>query len=1046
MEFKKNKLGGRMWLVIILIGLAGQFAWAIENMYLNSYIEYLNFTAPAGEGFDTNLFIAITNALSAVTATVTTLLMGGLTDKIGRRKGFVAFGYILWGVATASFGLLNVTSSQNLIPIVMAASTAGMFVIIIDCVMTFFGSTSYDAAFNSYITKNVKESKRGKVEGILGIFPLVAMLLIFVGLNGLTTKEAGYRWDLFFYIIGGIVFLIGVISLFLIPKEPKAERKKEKYFSLLFEGFKPSVIKKNKVLYIYLVAYFISCVATQVYFPYLMIYIEKACNISNSGGSLITNFAIVMATALLLGSLFSVLICSRADKKGREKFLIPTLIIQMIGFVLMFFVPYIQDELIRTIYAAGSGLVLILGYVAFPSVLNSLVRTYIPKGKEGSFMGIRMIFVVALPMCVGPFIGSALNNAFGAEYFGTYGEKANLPTNWGYLVALGIMALAFIPVIINIVKTKKEVSLRNNSQLIHVSEEELKNIPEVPFAEYPRPQLVRPLFQILNGEWDFTINKTGELPAVYDKKIIVPYPVESPYSKVGYAPQIDEYLFYHRIIKVKQHHNGYRYLLHFNGVDQFAYVYAYGKLIYEHECGYTKFTVDVTDYIKNGEIDLVVKTLDLHDSSYLMRGKQSTDPHMYIYGTSSGIYKTVWLEEVPAKYIEKIEFSTDFEANKVLVNVITNTKDNQKVTIIIEEETYYIKPNTLTGIEIKNPKLWSFDSPYLYHVEVYYRDDRVSSYFGFRKVEAKMGDEKGIYINNKKVILNGLLDQGYYFPNGLTPKSYKDYEEDILNVKELGFNCLRKHIKVEEDYFYYLCDKFGLMVIQDIPNGGRRYAFWNTVFPRLSIKLFNKEKNINEKKLGNRSAEEKEKFIAEAHEIVKGLSSNPSIVIFTIFNEGWGEFEPNRVYQAVKSGSIINNHIFDVCSGWYLTDCNVLYSIHAYTLQTRKRSDNKFARPYFLSEFGGVGIKIDEHSYYDGVYTHLKAKNLDALNKKYKKLYSKLITNAKKGIGDGFIYTQLTDTEIEYNGIYTFDRELKLDKKMVQDLNHEINELFTTKE
>ena len=208
----QDKLGWRMWLIVVLIGLAGQFAWSIENMYLNTFIAYLNFTAEPAEKFDYNLLIAVTTALSAITATLTTLLMGGLSDKYRKRKIFITIGYILWGISTASFGLLNVNNATGLLPISMSAMTAAIMVIVVDCIMTFFGSTGNDAAFNSFITKNISEKNRAKVEGVLGILPLIAMLIIFVGLNGLTTEASGYRWDLFFYIVGAIVLLVGIIS------------------------------------------------------------------------------------------------------------------------------------------------------------------------------------------------------------------------------------------------------------------------------------------------------------------------------------------------------------------------------------------------------------------------------------------------------------------------------------------------------------------------------------------------------------------------------------------------------------------------------------------------------------------------------------------------------------------------------------------------------------------------------------------------------------------------------------------------------------------
>lgn len=455
-NIKNNKIGIRKWLIFIVIGLAGQFAWAIENMYLNSYITYLSFSASQSESFDYSLFIALTTAFSAITATITTLLMGGLTDKINKRKIFITIGYIVWGLSTASFGLFNENSDTSLLRIPMAASTAALMVIIVDCIMTFFGSTANDAAFNSYVTKNTDDSNRAKVEGVLSILPLIAMLIIFVGLNGLTTQAMGYRWDLFFYIVGGVVILVGIFSIFLIPKEDDVKKENEPYFRILLEGFKPSTIKNNKKLYLTLMAYFVYGVAVQVYFPYLMVYIERSCNIANSGEGFLTPFAIVMAVALLFGSALSVVIGIIADKIGKKKMIIPTFGILAVGLLMMFFVSYIEDNTLRTVYAAISGLVMILGYVSVPTILNAFVREYIPKGKEGSFMGVRMIFVVALPMCIGPFIGDALNKMTGETYTNEYEVTSYLPSNWNYIVALGILVLALIPVIFFIKSSKKE--------------------------------------------------------------------------------------------------------------------------------------------------------------------------------------------------------------------------------------------------------------------------------------------------------------------------------------------------------------------------------------------------------------------------------------------------------------------------------------------------------------------------------------------------------------------------------------------------------------
>ena len=455
----KSQVGVRMWFVFILVGLAGQFAWSIENMYLNTYITYLNFTSKDG-GFDYNLMIAITTAASAAVATLTTIFIGNLTDRIGKKKLFISIGYIIWGVATASFGLFNVNSSTSFI--VMSSFLAATIVVIIDCVMTFFGSSSNDAAFNAYVTSHVDDAKRGKVEGVLQILSLISMLIIFVGFNNLTTKQGGYRWDLFFYILGGIVSLVGIISLFLIPKEKDEGKKDTTYLGAVLDGFKPKTVVNNKKLYLILTIYFIFACAQQIFFPYLLVYIEKTCEISSTSTSFLSPFVIVMAVALIGGSALSVLVGILGDKFSKNKMIIPSLGIMFTGTLIMMFIPFVGDSSLRTFYACFAGLIMITGCIGVPTILNALVREYIPVGKEGSFMGIRMLFVVALPMCIGPFIGSALNNSFGKTYVGDFGVSSPLPSNYSYLVGSLFLLLTCIPLFFYFKEVKNE---KRNQQM-----------------------------------------------------------------------------------------------------------------------------------------------------------------------------------------------------------------------------------------------------------------------------------------------------------------------------------------------------------------------------------------------------------------------------------------------------------------------------------------------------------------------------------------------------------------------------------------------------
>lgn len=438
----KKGVGFRNWISFILIGLAGQFAWMIENMYLNKFIFSFG-------GSNYTDMITITVAVSAIIAALTTIFMGGLSDKIGRRKLFIIGGYILWGLATAGFGLIH--ASGNIGP-----TEAAIFVIILDGVMTFFGSTANDACFNSYVTKNVEDKNRGKVEGVLSILPLVTMLIIFVFMNGLTDKnsEGIAHWDIFFYIIGGIVLLTGIASIFLLPKE-KVVKSEEKYFSLLTEGFKPQTVKHNKMLYLVLLAYLVYGISTQIFFPYLTIYFQYSLGFEGM------DFSILFGCMLIIGSALTVVCGIVSDKIGKFKTLIPVAIISFIGFIIVYFVQAGQ-----LVFAIIAGIIMIFGYIGTGSVLNSILRELIPHGKEGVFMGIRMLFVVLIPMCTGPYIGQAITDNFATkQYVSEFGVKQNLPPAIIWIVGSLVFLLIFIPITFMLLLNKKNTRLeRKNNE------------------------------------------------------------------------------------------------------------------------------------------------------------------------------------------------------------------------------------------------------------------------------------------------------------------------------------------------------------------------------------------------------------------------------------------------------------------------------------------------------------------------------------------------------------------------------------------------------
>ena len=420
------KLKKRIWASLILIGLIGQFAWTIENMYFNVYLYNTISTDPAA--------IATMVAASAIAATLTTLLMGALSDKVAKRKPFICGGYILWGLATASFGFISVERAAAWFPAANAVALAAGMVVAMDCIMTFFGSTANDAAFNAYITDVTDSSNRGRAESVLATLPLISMLVIFGLFDGMTREG---RWQEFFLIFGLAVTATGILSIFLV-EEPKLEKKNEPYFSNIIYGFRPSVMKENGELYIALAAAGVFSIAVQVFFPYLIIYMQNYLKIEA--------YAIVLGVVLIVASIVSVSSGGLLDKLGRLRCVLPSAAIMLVGLILMFFAR-------GAVFVIIAGAVMMSGYMLVSAVLSATVRDHTPEGKIGMFQGIRMIFTVLLPMITGPYIGAAvIRNS--AETYTELGVVKSVPTPAIFLAAGAVLVLVVIPVSI-LIRRKK---------------------------------------------------------------------------------------------------------------------------------------------------------------------------------------------------------------------------------------------------------------------------------------------------------------------------------------------------------------------------------------------------------------------------------------------------------------------------------------------------------------------------------------------------------------------------------------------------------------
>lgn len=415
---QKTKLGGRFWLALTVFSLVGQVAWVVENMYFNVFI-YKMFHATAAQ-------ISLMVAASAVVATLTTILIGALSDRVGKRKIFICVGYLLWGISILSFALIRVDVISPMVSAGVAVTTVCVnLTILMDCVMTFFGSTANDAAFNAWVTDVTVPENRGRVETVLAIMPLVAMLMVFGALDGLT--QAG-NWRLFFLIVGGITCLGGVLGCFFI-REPDLPRGQGSYFANILYGFRPAVIRDNPRLYLSLAALGVYCMSQQVYMPYLIIYIQRFLGI--------TDYTLLLAGVLIVSSVLSVLAGRPIDRFGKLRCLVPAGILGFAGLVLMYFAR-------SQWFVLAAGIVMLGGGMVISACCNGLIRDYTPAGKAGLFQGIRIVFQVLLPMVTGPYIGAAVIRGTGMTYE-DLGTVKQVPTAEIFLAAAAALVLLAIP-------------------------------------------------------------------------------------------------------------------------------------------------------------------------------------------------------------------------------------------------------------------------------------------------------------------------------------------------------------------------------------------------------------------------------------------------------------------------------------------------------------------------------------------------------------------------------------------------------------------------
>ena len=545
-----------------------------------------------------------------------------------------------------------------------------------------------------------------------------------------------------------------------------------------------------------------------------------------------------------------------------------------------------------------------------------------------------------------------------------------------------------------------------------------------PWQAYPRPQLCRDSYVNLNGPWDFTVSENAALPETYDRTIAVPFCPESNLSGIGIHFPEGHSLFYRRECTLPEGFNRGRVLLHIGAADQIAEIYVNQIQVGTHVGGYEAMTFDITDALQAHNEFVVRVTDDLRDH-VLPYGKQVLKRGGMWYTPVSGIWQTVWLESVPQQYIAELDIQVTATAATV------TTVPALSGTVTLDGKEYPLE-NGIAVLTPENPRLWSPEDPYLYRFTVTAGEDQVESYFALRTLETKtVNGIPRLCLNGKPYFFHGLLDQGYW-PDGLfTPAAPECYERDILAMKALGFNTLRKHIKVEPEQFYYDCDRLGMVVFQDMVNNGDYSYLRDTVCPTVFSQF------RNDRRMHRDSATRKA-FLAGMETTVHQLKNHPCIVYWTIFNEGWGQFDSTPVYRQLKA--LDSSRFIDTTSGWFRGSETDVESLHIYFGSWDKL--RPCDKPLVLSEFGGYVFRVEAHLFNpDKSYGYRTCKTREAFMTDLEALFrDKVIPAAKAGLCAA-IYTQVSDVEDEINGLVTYDRKfVKPDPDTMLRIAHQLRD------
>ncbi len=630
-------------------------------------------------------------------------------------------------------------------------------------------------------------------------------------------------------------------------------------------------------------------------------------------------------------------------------------------------------------------------------------------------------------------------------------------------------------------KSKKE---RDLTPLTTVWSERADDSREIPLTEYPRPQMEREQWECLNGWWEYAITKTGEdrqkirnkIPVSEDRaltgRILVPFSPETSRSGVQHVLQPEEILWYRRTVEISEIPRDRRLLLHFDAVDERCKVWWNGRLLGSHRGGYLPFSFDVTDYIRRGKNELCLRVRDLTDTGTACRGKQKLVPGGMFYTSQSGIWKTVWIEWVPEHYVKDLRIiphredetlelrihvcrpvetmvnvgmprrwdrkdrentgradtagMVDRDRSEEAVETAPCSENNKDVDILtscrITPEEFTPDGWAVCRIRIPDMQEWSPENPILYPLTILSGEDRIRSYAAMRSVGVGRDSQgkKCLLLNGKPYFFHGVLDQGYWPESLMTPPADEAMIYDIRAMKKLGFNMLRKHVKIESMRWYYHCDRLGMLVWQDMVNGGGPISamictYLPTIFPawwRIVPDRFYRF-------LSRGDRQERVRFVQQLQEMVDTLYNSPSIVAWVPFNEGWGQFDAKKITKFLREWD--PSRLIDSASGWFDRGCGDIHSVHNYFRKLKVEKDSH-GRPFVLSEYGGMKCGIAGHRAAEDSYGYRDVARAD-FAAEFRKQMSEIQVLRKDGMA-GAVYTQVSDIEEEINGLLTYDRKV----------------------